>query len=67
MDFNVAIRTLTIQDDVALFNMGGGIVYDSKPRAEFEEMLLKARPLLEGLGVGIPAQVWAMQGAALER
>ncbi|MBZ5516150.1 MAG: anthranilate synthase component I family protein [Acidobacteriia bacterium] len=51
MDFNVAIRTMTIQNDVATFNVGGGIVYDSEPQAEFEEMLLKARPLLDALGL----------------
>jgi anthranilate/para-aminobenzoate synthase component I len=52
MESNVAIRTMTIRDDVATFNVGCGIVYDSEPQAEFEEMLLKARPLLEALGVG---------------
>ncbi len=50
MDFNVAIRTLTIEDDVAVFNVGGGIVHDSKPGKEYEEMLLKAGPLLTALG-----------------
>ena len=49
MDFNVAIRTMTIQDDVAVFNVGGGIVYDSTAEAEYAEMMLKARPLLEAL------------------
>jgi para-aminobenzoate synthetase component 1 len=51
MDFNVAIRTMTIQKDIATFNVGCGIVYDSEPQAEFEEMLLKVRPLLEALGL----------------
>jgi len=51
MDFNVAIRTLTFCGDVVSFNAGGGIVYDSDPRAEYQEMLLKAQPLLEALGV----------------
>jgi para-aminobenzoate synthetase component 1 len=52
MDFNVAIRTMTVHDDIAVFNVGGGIVYDSEPQAEFKEMKLKAQPLLEALGVG---------------
>jgi para-aminobenzoate synthetase component 1 len=54
MDFNVAIRTMTVRNDVATFNVGCGIVYDSEPQAEFEEMLLKARPLAEALGVKLP-------------
>ena len=62
VDFNVAIRTLTIQDDVAAFNVGGGIVYDSKPEAEFEEMLLKAAPLLDAFGVRAVAETWAARG-----
>jgi para-aminobenzoate synthetase component 1 len=52
MDFSVAIRTITLREGVAEFNVGCGIVYDSKPQAEYEEMLLKAQPLLEALGVG---------------
>lgn len=53
MDFSVAIRTITIRDGVAEFNVGCGIVYDSEPEAEYAEMLLKARPLVEALGLGI--------------
>jgi para-aminobenzoate synthetase component 1 len=52
MDFNVAIRTMLVRGDTAVFNVGGGIVYDSQPRAEFEEMMLKAQPLLEALDAG---------------
>ena len=51
MDFNVAIRTITVRDQIAEFNVGCGIVYDSEPEAEYEEMLLKARPLVEALGL----------------
>ena len=54
MDFNVAIRTITVRDDIAEFNVGGGIVYDSQPEAEFAEMILKAKPLLEALGLTAP-------------
>jgi para-aminobenzoate synthetase component 1 len=52
MDFSVAIRTITLRHGVAAFNVGCGIVYDSRPQAEYEEMLLKAQPLLEALGIG---------------
>jgi para-aminobenzoate synthetase component I len=44
MRFNVAIRTVTLHDDgEAVFNVGGGIVFDSDARLEYEECLLKAR------------------------
>ena len=67
MDFNVAIRTLAIQDGVATFNAGGGIVYDSTPEAEYEEMLLKARPLLEALGAGPPAALHTVATSTAEQ
>ena len=50
MDFNVAIRTMVIEEGKALFNVGGGIVYDSDPVAEYEEVMLKAQPLFDALG-----------------
>lgn len=44
MRFSVAIRTLTLfPDGKAVFNVGGGIVFDSNAEAEYEECLLKAR------------------------
>lgn len=44
MRFSVAIRTITLfNDGRAVFNAGGGIVFDSKPEDEYEECLLKAR------------------------
>lgn len=44
MCFSVAIRTLTLfKDGRAVFNVGGGIVYDSTAEAEYDECLLKAR------------------------
>ncbi|MBO3761859.1 aminodeoxychorismate synthase component I [Ciceribacter sp. L1K22] len=44
MRFSVAIRTLALfKDGRAVFNVGGGIVFDSKAEAEYEECLLKAR------------------------
>jgi para-aminobenzoate synthetase component I len=44
MRFSVAIRTLTLFDDGrAIFNVGGGIVFDSNAEAEYDECLLKAR------------------------
>jgi para-aminobenzoate synthetase component I len=44
MRFSVAIRTISLfNDGRAVFNVGGGIVFDSKAEAEYEECLLKAR------------------------
>ncbi len=54
MDFNVAIRTITVQEGTAEFNVGCGIVYDSESEAEYAEMLLKAQPLVNALGLELP-------------
>jgi para-aminobenzoate synthetase component 1 len=51
MDLSVAIRTMTVQDGLARFNVGGGIVADSQPILEYEESLTKASALLRALGV----------------
>lgn len=51
MDLSVAIRTMTVLDGVARFNVGGGIVADSNPAQEYEESLVKARALFRALGV----------------
>ena len=40
--FNVAIRTLALDNGAATMGVGGGIVYDSDPAAEFAECRLKA-------------------------
>ncbi len=41
--FNVAIRTITLNRQDAVFGVGGGIVADSTPEGEYEEALWKAR------------------------
>jgi para-aminobenzoate synthetase component 1 len=51
LDLSVAIRTMTVRDGVARFNVGGGIVADSDPALEYEESLVKARALFRALGV----------------
>ncbi|WP_320201472.1 aminodeoxychorismate synthase component I [Agrobacterium sp. rho-13.3] len=44
MRFSVAIRTITMfEDGKAVFNVGGGIVFDSTANAEYDECLLKAK------------------------
>ncbi len=49
-DLNIVIRTFVVKDGVAYFQVGGGIVADSDPEAEYEETLAKARGLLRALG-----------------
>jgi para-aminobenzoate synthetase component 1 len=51
LDLSVAIRTIVVKDQVARFNVGGGIVADSCPALEYEESLTKARALFSALGV----------------
>jgi para-aminobenzoate synthetase component 1 len=53
-DLSVAIRTMVVGKDEAVFNVGGGIVIDSVPEKEFEESLLKAQSLLNALGTSYP-------------
>jgi para-aminobenzoate synthetase component 1 len=51
IDLSVAIRTMTVRrDNTARFNVGGGVVAESDPEAEYEESLVKARALLGALG-----------------
>ena len=42
MDLNIAIRTCILKDGCAHFHVGGGIVADSDPEAEYQETLDKA-------------------------
>jgi len=51
VDLNVGIRTFVIRGDDVYFGVGGGIVADSDPAAEYEETMDKARGLLEALAV----------------
>jgi para-aminobenzoate synthetase component 1 len=42
-EFNVAIRSLLVEQGRATLNVGGGVVYDSTAASEYEEALWKAR------------------------
>lgn len=42
MDLNIVIRTFICKQDKAYFQAGGGIVWDSDPRGEYQESLDKA-------------------------
>ena len=47
--FNIAIRTMVMRDGQVHFWSGGGIVADSDPEAEWQEILVKSRGMIEAL------------------
>jgi para-aminobenzoate synthetase component 1 len=49
MDVNIVIRTAVVQDGVAHFQVGGGIVADSDPEAEYQETVDKGRAIADAL------------------
>jgi para-aminobenzoate synthetase len=49
MDMNIVIRTIVAQAGQLSIGAGGGIVADSQPEAEFDEMLLKARAPIQAI------------------
>lgn len=52
MDTNVAIRTVTVDDGLAVFHAGGGITAMSEPAAEYEETLVKAQRIFDAFRAG---------------
>ena len=50
MNMSIAIRTMVITKGTLTFSVGGGIVMDSDPEAEYQETLHKARGLMRALG-----------------
>ena len=50
-DLNIAIRTLLLDGRRATFQVGGGIVADSKPEAEHRETIDKGLGIMRALGV----------------
>lgn len=51
MDTNIAIRSISVNGGRMAFNVGGGIVADSIPAAEYDETLVKAAKIFEALGI----------------
>jgi aminodeoxychorismate synthase component I len=49
-ELSVVIRTLLMRPGRAWIHVGGGIVLDSEPAAEWQETLAKARALLDSVG-----------------
>lgn len=64
MTMNVAIRTLQIRNSAATLYVGGGIVADSEPAAEYAETEAKACGILRGLGIRIGAESEAVSAAS---
>lgn len=64
MDLNIAIRTVTLADGVAHLHVGGAIVHDSGPEAEYTETLDKARGMARALNVSLPDESEAPTGTA---
>lgn len=50
-EFNIAIRTMVHQNETYHIHAGGGIVADSSPTAEYDEMLLKASNMFRAVGL----------------
>ncbi len=49
MDLSIVIRTIMVKGDRVYLQVGGGIVYDSDPEAEYQETLHKAEALFRAL------------------
>ena len=68
LDLCVVIRSLIVKDARAYLHVGGGIVADSEPRAEYRESLDKARALLAALAAveaaDAPASLDPARGSA---
>ena len=54
IDLSTAIRTVTLAAGTAHMHVGGAIVYDSDPEAEYRETLDKARGMARALAVRLP-------------
>jgi len=63
-DLNIAIRTITLTEGVAHLHVGGAIVADSEPAAEYQETLDKARGMARALGARLPDEPAAGADAA---
>ena len=54
MDLNIVIRTFTVANERAYWQVGGGIVADSTPEGEYQETLQKGLALAQSLGFAPP-------------
>ncbi|MBI2852554.1 MAG: aminodeoxychorismate synthase component I [Chloroflexi bacterium] len=58
LDLNIAIRTFLVKDGKAYFQVGGAVVYDSDPEAEYRETLDKGRALVNALNLVEVRENW---------
>ena len=49
MDSNIVIRSMMVSGRMIAAHAGGGIVADSDPLSEYEEMRTKVQPLLDSV------------------
>jgi anthranilate/para-aminobenzoate synthase component I len=49
LNCSVAIRTIVIKENQAIFKVGGGIVIDSIPKLEYEETETKSKAILDSI------------------
>jgi para-aminobenzoate synthetase component 1 len=54
LDLNIVIRSVVCGGGMAHARVGGGVVADSEPAAEYDETIDKARALLAALGSRLP-------------
>ncbi len=59
MRFNLPIRTMMMHEGRVELSVGSGIVADSTPEGELEELYAKARGMLRALGIGETVRVEA--------
>jgi anthranilate/para-aminobenzoate synthase component I len=59
LELNVAIRTFELRGQRLWLGAGGGVVSDSRPEAEVEEALTKARGIAAAAGIEVDARVEA--------
>jgi para-aminobenzoate synthetase component I len=57
LELALTIRTFAISEGRLHLWVGGGVVWDSDPRAEVEESLVKAAPLLDAIGAPLGAAI----------
>ena len=61
-DFAMVIRSIVLHGTRGYIGTGGGITSGSVPRDEWEETLLKARPLLTALGADLAGTAFQLPG-----
>ncbi|MZG30275.1 MAG: anthranilate synthase component I family protein [Nitrospinae bacterium] len=49
MDLNIIIRSIVVNNEIASFHVGAGIVADSNPQKEYQETLDKAAAMIQAL------------------